>query len=72
MRVVWQFLSAHQILGYYVACVAIDQLPMPDAKSGKFYIWFFSVSHALAANINRAKKGWTNGHTNGNSSTASI
>jgi len=65
MKTAWTLITtwstAHSLLVYYFVSVAIDQLPMPDAKSGKFYTWFFGVAQWIAANWNRGKLGVKNG-----------
>jgi hypothetical protein len=54
---IWAFIVAHQLLCYYVAAVAIDQLPMPAPTSGGFYKWFYGVIQVLGANWTRGKLG---------------
>ena len=51
----WAFVVAHQLAVYYVACVLVEQLPPPDATSGKFYKYVYSVTQVFAANWRRTK-----------------
>jgi len=51
----WAWVVAHQLLCYYVACVLVEQLPTPDATSGKFYKYVYSVTQVFAANWRRTK-----------------
>jgi uncharacterized membrane protein YgcG len=73
---VWAWAVAHQIVIYYFASVAIDQLPAPTSQSNGFYKWFFGVAQVAAANWNRGKRGITGGlnvpsQANGGSSSGS-
>jgi hypothetical protein len=52
---VWSWLMLHQIVTYYVFSVLIEQLPPPDAKSGKFYSYVYGVIQIFAANWQRTK-----------------
>ncbi len=59
--VVWAWAVAHQLVLYYFASVAVDQLPAPGPQSNGFYKWFFGVAQVAAANWNRGKRGVTGG-----------
>jgi hypothetical protein len=61
LAAVWTWMVAHQIVIYYFASVAIDQLPAPGPNSNGFYKWFFGVAQVAAANWNRGKRGVTGG-----------
>ena len=52
---VWVWLTAHQIFIAYVVAVLIERLPSPDATSGKFYAYIYSVLQVFAANTKRAQ-----------------
>lgn len=51
----WAWLVAHQLVFGWVLAVLIEQLPPPDATSGKFYAYFYGVVQIVAANIRRTK-----------------
>ena len=51
----WAWAVAHQLAIYYVLAVMIERLPPPDASSGKFYAYFYSVLQAFAANSRRTQ-----------------
>jgi len=46
---------AHQLVIAYVLAVMIERLPPPDATSGKFYAYVYSVLQVFAANSKRAQ-----------------
>jgi hypothetical protein len=43
------------LFGYHVLSAFIGSLPMPDAKSGNGYRFFFNFANVLAANYSRAR-----------------
>jgi hypothetical protein len=55
LALVWAWVIAHQLILFYVASVLIEQLPPPDATSGKFYTYAYSVIQIFAANWRRTK-----------------
>ena len=56
------FLFVHRLEVFWVIALCVTSMPTPDAKDGKFYVWFFSVAHAICANVARARVGVKNGN----------
>jgi len=51
----WAWAVAHQLFLGWIGAVLVEQLPPPDANSGKFYAYFYSVLQVFAANLKRSK-----------------
>jgi len=52
---VWAWITAHQLIVYYVFSVLIEQLPPATPQSSPFYRYAYSVIQLLAANWRRSK-----------------
>lgn len=57
LTTVWQFVSTHELITFYVLAVMIDQLPAPSPTGSAFYKWIFGCVQILAANWERGKRG---------------
>ncbi len=55
LAILWAWAVAHQLVIAYVIAVMIERLPPPDATSGKFYAYVYSVLQVFAANSKRAQ-----------------
>lgn len=55
LAVAWAWVVAHQLLVNWFINVLIERLPPPDATSGKFYTYVYSVLQVLAANTKRSQ-----------------
>lgn len=54
---VWQFISDHQVMAYYIFAVVIDKMPPATDQSSGLYKWVFAVFQVFAANWERGKRG---------------
>jgi hypothetical protein len=55
LAALWAWALAHQLAIFWVGSVLIERLPPPDANSGKFYAYCYSVIQVFAANIKRSQ-----------------
>jgi hypothetical protein len=54
---VWRLISTHQtysaLIAAWIGSNFVSALPSPDAASGQFYKFFFSLMHGLAGSLPR-------------------